>query len=450
MCRPYCRRETESRVSDRHGGDGVPPGNITIGPNGSPILTSPGTTAAANDHDKIRAALLPLGIPSTAIAFSRPDSSGNSPDPSASTMQVEVPVAQLPKIATAVVAAIGEAGVKLTAQGLRFAVLDCTAALSTARNDAVADAHKRAQGLATAAGVTLGALTSVTEQPLQASPLSYLSSNGQSPCGRSSVAPDTTSGNVPMAALDAKPEVELTESISVSYALGATGDRTIAAVGDGEVSGPADAADIVVLPSSNTGFSSPLPTLSPSSSAKIDRTRVLHALMPLGLATKDVEVENPNNLSVFSGASSSSYVRVHVTVARLAAIGTKIVSAVRTVVGADAASGVIFSASNCSDLLARARAAAAADAGKRLDKLAVAAHVKAGGIVGVAEVGTNVYFPSIDPCHPDLDSVVGNGLLSALASGSSGGAIPTLSGLDATPKVTEQVSLSINRALSSS
>jgi len=419
-------------------------GGISIGPNGAPILPNPNpSTTAAHDHDKVRAALRPLGIASPAIEFSGPDPSGNSGDPNAGTTQIEVPVAKLPKIATAVVAALEKAGVTVGGKGLRFAVLDCAAALSTARDKAIADAHQRAQALATAAGVKLGELTSMTEQPVQSSPLAYLAGNGQSPCGRASVADTSDIANLSLAALGAKPEVELTESISVSYALAATADRTIAAIGNGEVSGPADAADIVILPSPNIDLSGPAPA------TKIDSARVLRLLAPLGVAKKDVEVENPNTLSVLQEVSSSSYVRVHVTVERLHAVGAKIVNAVQSVAGAGSSSGVIFSASNCSTLLARARAAAAVDAGKRLDKLALAAHVKTGDIVGVAEVGANVYFPDVDPCHPDLDSLSGNGVLSALASGSSGGGIPTLTGLDANPQVTEQASLSVNRALTS-
>jgi uncharacterized protein YggE len=384
------------------------------------------TTAAANDHAQIRAALRPLGIASTAIDFSRPDPSGNSGPPNSATVQVEVPAAKLPKIATAVVAANKRAGVTVASEGMRFAVLDCTAAISTARDKAIADAHKRAEGLATAAGVTLGEVTSVTEDPAQSSPVAYFSNGVGAPCGRSSVTQNTGISSAPVAALGAKPEVELNESIAVSYALPATDERTIATVGVGEASGPADAADILILPSSNIDFS------SPSSHQQIDRARVLRALAPLGVAKKSVEVENPTNPSLLSAVTSTPYVRVHVTVARLHAIGTKIVAVVQSFVGSDGSSGVVFSASNCTTLLARARAAAAADAGKRLDKLALAAKVKAGPIVGVAEVASSVYFPSVDPCNPDLDSLSGTGLISQLASGSGGDGIPTLFGLDAT------------------
>jgi uncharacterized protein len=407
----------------------------------------PATTAATagNDHASIRAALRPLGIATAAIQFSRPDASGNSGDLQDETVQVEVPVAELPKIATAVVAAITKVGVSVATQGLRFAVADCVAALSTARDQAFADARKHAQALATAAGVTLGDVTSVSEQPVQASPLSYLTA-GQTPCGRGSVTEVSGIEGLSLSALSAKPEVELTESVSASYALDATDARTIAAVGEGEVSGPADAADIVIAPSTDIEF----PTSA--ASTKIDGARVLKALAPLGIAKKDVEVENPTTVSAFPPDEAASYVSVHVTAARVKTIGAKIVRAVQTVVGAGGTTGVIFSASNCEALLAQARAKAAADGGKRIDKLAAAAKVKAGPIVGVSEAATNILFsglfPSVDPCDTDLDSVEGLGLLSALQSGSGPG-VPTLAALDAEPAVTERVSLGINRALTS-
>src|SRR5205823_10240811 len=110
-----------------------------------------------------------------------------------------------------------------------------------------------------------------SEQPAQASPLSYLTSSGQAPCGRAAIAETSGLDGLTLAAFGAKPEVELTETISASYALVASDDRTIAAVGQGEVSGPADAGDIVISPSDQTDF-------PPTTPAKIDSGRVLRAL----------------------------------------------------------------------------------------------------------------------------------------------------------------------------
>lgn len=57
--------------------------------------------------------------------------------------------------------------------GVSFSLADPTAATDQARQMAVADAHKRAQTLATAAGVTLGAAISITEQSATQPPVYY-------------------------------------------------------------------------------------------------------------------------------------------------------------------------------------------------------------------------------------------------------------------------------------
>ncbi len=57
--------------------------------------------------------------------------------------------------------------------GISFSLADPTAATDQARQMAVADAHKRAQSLATAAGVTLGAPISVTEESATQPPVYY-------------------------------------------------------------------------------------------------------------------------------------------------------------------------------------------------------------------------------------------------------------------------------------
>lgn len=57
--------------------------------------------------------------------------------------------------------------------GISFSLADPTAATDQARQMAVADAHKRAQALASAAGVTLGAPISVTEESATQPPVYY-------------------------------------------------------------------------------------------------------------------------------------------------------------------------------------------------------------------------------------------------------------------------------------
>jgi uncharacterized protein YggE len=421
---------------------------ISIGPNGQPIFSSPTTAAAADNHAAVRNALRPLGIASSAIQFAVSDPSGVLPDSGNGTVQVEVPVAKLPAIATSVVTALRQAGISGSA-GLRFGVLDCTAAVTTARTKALIDAHTRALGLATAAGVTLGALNSVAESPTPSSPLAYLTNGGQASCGRSAfqnISGLATSYPNALAALTAKPQVELDESISAAYALATTATRSMASVGQGEASGPADAADIFVVQEQQSIVDPTAPSPTPTPTNVIDETKVLRALALLGVAKKDVEVENPTSVNAIT-SPSPSYVRVHVTMAQLKSIGTKIVATVQSVASASAASGVLFSASNCNAISARARAAAARGADQRLDKLAAAANVHLGGIVGVTETDASPYLPAVDPCKPDVSSATSS-LLSGLLSGSISGS-PSLSTLDATPVVTVQISLSISRAMTS-
>ena len=423
------------------GGVSSSTGPVTFGPNGQPIFPTPTTAVAANDHGAVRNALRTLGIASDAIEFSVADPSGVLPNSGNGTVQVEVPVGKLPAIATSVVTALTQVGVS-GSTGLRFGVLDCTAALSTARSKALADARTRAQGLATAAGVTLGALTAVSESSAQSSSLAYLSNGGQSQCGRSAfqnISGLSDSFQTPLAALTAKPQVELSESISVAYAL-ATAPRTMAAVGEGEATGPADAGDIFVVPQEGPSIDPTTPT------SVIDEARVVGALAPLGITNQQVEVENPASVSQIVNPGSA-YVRVHVTVAQLKSIGSKIVASVESVIGTSAASGVLFSASNCTALATRARVAAARDAGLRLDKLAATAKVHLGAIVGVSDAELSVYLPAIDPCKPDLSSS-NFSVVSQLLSG-GGSTSPSLSPIDATPSVTEHVSLSISRAMTS-
>ena len=57
--------------------------------------------------------------------------------------------------------------------GVSFSLADPTAATNQARQMAVTDAHNRAQALATAAGVTLGAPISITEQAATQPPVFY-------------------------------------------------------------------------------------------------------------------------------------------------------------------------------------------------------------------------------------------------------------------------------------
>jgi hypothetical protein len=106
--------------------------------------------------------------------------------------------------------------------------------------------------------------------------------------------------------------------------------------------------------------------------------------------------------------------------------------------------GVLFHSANCGDLQKQARAKAATDARRRIDKLASAAHVHAGPVTGLTESSAVPYFPVVDPCDFDVDQLDNVGVL----NGSSYPGVPKLADLDAAPVVTIRVSLQMSRGLS--
>jgi uncharacterized protein YggE len=400
-----------------------------------PVPTENPTVTNA-DHQAIRAALARFGLDGDAVEFSATSNGGDG----TSVVQVEVPVDKLPKIAHDVVAAIGRAGTKISGQGLRFAVRDCASALTSARTTAVANARANAKSLADAGGVSLGALASVSEVAASSSVLSYFS-GGDNACGRGDV-PDTNGTTVRLASLDAPARVDLSESVAASYTLAAGRGPTIAANGDGRSSGPADAAEIIVTPGS------PISVDGTSTSNGIDGAAVVRAVQPFGVDKKDVEVESPPSLSFDGGFPQTSYVRVHVTIPQFTKSGRRIADAVQSIIGnvgdGGATVGVLFTASNCHDLLNRARAAAAKDARVRIDKLAAAAHVRAGDVSGLTDATGLPYLPSLNRCDLDINDLSNVG---ALNGGSAYAGLPQVADLDAAPVVTLQVSLHMSRLI---
>jgi uncharacterized protein YggE len=429
----------EVGVSGSGSTDSVPPiSSIISGSNSGPIPIPTESPAATNaDHKAIRAALAPLDLADDAVEFSATSNGGDG----TSVVQVEVPVDKLPKIAHDVVAAIGRAGVKVSGQGLRFAVRDCAAALTSARTNAVADARANAKSLADAGGVSLGTLASVSEVAQSSSALSYFT-GGNNPCGRGDI-PEANATNVALSSLDAPARVDLTESVAASYALSAGTGRTVAATGQGESSGPADAAEIVVTPGSSVSLN------GSTASNDIDVAAVVRAVRRFGVDKKDVEVENPPSLSFDGGFPQTSYVRVHVSIPQLTKSGHQIADAIQSTIGSSgvggATVGVLFTASKCRDLLNHARAAAAKDARVRIDKLAAAEHVHAGDVTALSDATGIPYLPSLNPCELDVDDLSNVGLLIGGSSPYAG--LPQLADLDAAPVVTERVSLHMSRLI---
>jgi uncharacterized protein YggE len=422
----------------------VAPG-ITNGTGGFSITDSTGEVTL-QQRAQIRARMHAVGVASSSVHFdSQPLSLGSL---TAATVRVEVPVSRLPDLASKVANAITDVIGTQTTSGLRFAVADCSAALSTARPAAMADARRHATALARAAHVTLGELRAVDEGSGNSIDPAYLSAVGAGePCGRSSADASTGLGRygdgIGLLPLDAKPEVELTFSVAATYALDTPAGRTMTAVGTGEIEGSADRADILVSSSIDGSFSNDEGLVGgPRKLTAEERDRIVAGVRGFGVPASDIEVET-------QGGDVLSYVRVHLDVTRFRASATKIVDAVKRVTGAQVQAGVFFTASNCDALVARAREKAAADADKRIARLARAAELRVGEIVNLDEPSSGLQIgPQLDSCPPDFSSLDSGGALLSVVSGGYGGLGGlSLQPLDADAKVTERVSVSETRAI---
>jgi hypothetical protein len=122
---------------------------------------------------------------------------------------------------------------------------------------------------------------------------------------------------------------------------------------------------------------------------------------------------------------------------------------VKKVTGAQVQAGVFFTASNCEELVTRAREKATADADRRIARLARAAKLRIGKIVGLDEPSSGLTFgPQLESCPPDFEALEGPGALFSLVSGSYGGPGGlVLQPLDAEAKVMESVSVSETRSI---
>ncbi len=392
---------------------------------------------------EVQARMHALGLPSSAVHFDSAPVSLGSALPT--TVRVEVPVSRLPALASKVAHAISDVITVQTTSGLRFAVADCSAALSTARPAALADARRQAEALARAAHVTLGELRSVSEGSGSSLDVAYLSAlGGAEPCGRSSVSASSLLSGYgdrnALLPLDAKPEVELNFSVAATYALGTAAGRTMTATGVGEIEGKADRADILVASSIDGAFVDGGGPVGPPKFTATERDRIVSGVRAFGVPARDIEVET-------QGGETFSYVRVHLDINRFRASGTKIVEAVKNVIGGQSQAGVFFTASNCDALVTRAREHAAADADNRIARLARAAKLRVGEIVGLDEVSTGLTIgPQIDSCPPDFSALDSSGALLGLVSDGSLGGL-SLQPLDADATVTERVSVSETRAV---
>jgi uncharacterized protein YggE len=418
----------------------VPADNAVVVVAANPEIADSSTPSISDaKHGAIRDAVHRFGIDDAAVSFVEASILGSS----SQAAEIRVDVHKLPKVAHDVADAVRRV-VPGAVTSLVFSVNDCAAATGRARPDAIRAATLRARALADAADVRLGSIVDVTEgdaSPGLTGPISlFAPALSAAPCGRPvpalSAIPQPTS-------LDAAPEVELHEQVTVTFALDDHASRTISAKGSAEAEAAADTAFVFVSPSGDVSFSSgsssssggvTVPTAPPPLSDL--RGAIVRALAVLHIPASHVEVEQVT----FGG--NGGYVRVEMPAGQVRAMGDSVVSAVKNALRseqfADLQSGVLFSSSACEALFGKALTAAVRDADRRVTALAGATKVKVGPIVRV----TDVPAVTTDPCN--IDEAFSPTSLLLGAYGQSG---PQLQPFDAPLRATVRTSAEVSRAI---
>jgi uncharacterized protein YggE len=385
-----------------------------------------GSSLSDADRTAIREAVAQLGIAEDALRF---DESG-ALEGAGSSVHVEVDVAKLPAVAEDVADAVTDI-FDNAQKGIVFSVDDCPAAVGDARTEAIDKARSQAEALADAADVELGEIVDVTEAPESAVDAAFAGfyPPTEQPCGTDVLRSVGDSYFESLLPLDAKPEVQLVESVALTFAIGGDPERVISSSGTAEAEQAADEAYIVVAPG---GIEDVFPGAA-SQSLDENRDEIVRALAEFDVPAEEVEIKKAA-LPV-----PSSYVSIEIPSSRISEIGKDIVGAVEEAIDSDdSLSGVIFSSSNCAELLARARTAAIADADRRLEALGEAADAQLGAIVAVADTSAT----GADPCEADDPFASVDSLF-----GSFGGSGPELQPLDAEPRARIRVSVSLSRAI---
>ncbi|MGH2560796.1 MAG: SIMPL domain-containing protein [Thermomicrobiales bacterium] len=196
-----------------------PPDAVFAGP---PPLTS-------EQLDPIVDALVAAGATEAAITVTVPVLSSilfgpGGPDTGEIRVTVDQPEAeQLNDLVTVSTTAARDAGLAILHVGARYEAADCTALIQQARDAAVAAARERAEGLATAVGVTLGELVQASETP-------YFGPSGGGGCVAEGAPGEFFGpygpGTDPPFDPTAEAEAEAYVQVSLTYAFGAATDAT--------------------------------------------------------------------------------------------------------------------------------------------------------------------------------------------------------------------------------
>lgn len=353
----------------------------------------PGALLSQSELDALRAALTAAGFAGQDVDI---QNSGNF-GPYV-VVRVEIPTASRVEAAGRVFAAIESSVGKPEQTGVSFGLADCSVALGSLRREAFERAEARARSTADSLGLTLGAVTAVSETQ----PPAIYGPPEPDPCQPSSSAyiygPKTFG---PFDPPGSTAEVAVTIQMTVTWALNSAGASTAPAgmtvSGLGRVRAKADEAYVVILLEPNYGPSGPVAISSR------DRDAILDGLKDLGYDEDDI------SMSV-SNYGNANVVSVEVTdLSNLVRAGRDIRNAVEDVVGRVQQSGALFTHSRCDVAVAEATGEAIADAEDRVAALARSAGRTAGDLVAVTEVAAfNPYGPPApDPCGSDVAQAVG-------------------------------------------
>ena len=420
----------------------VPADNAVVVVASNPEFSDSSTPPISDaKHDAIRAAVHRLGIDESAVSFAATSILGSS----SQVAEIPVDVHKLPRIAHDVADAVGRV-VPGSVPSLDFSVKDCSAALGGARAEAIRAATLRARTLADGANVRLGSIVGVAEGDASRGALGGLGLlapvlNGVQ-CGEGAV-PLLTSPIPQATSLDAKPEVELHEQLTVTFGLDNRASRTVSASGTAEAEAAADTAFVFISPGDGTSISSSsssdsggvqVPTTPPP--LPDQRDAIVKALAPLHIPASHVEFEQT------ALGSNGGYIRVEMPAAQVRTSGPRVLSAVKNALRSEQSSvlqsGVAFSSSNCRALVGTALKAAVQDAERRVAALGRATNVNLGPNVGV----TDTPAVATDPCNIDDAFSPSSLLLGAYGQGGS-----QLQSFDAAPRAKVSVSVGVSRAI---
>jgi uncharacterized protein len=313
-------------------------------------------------------------------------------------VQAKVPLNDVAASSRRVFDAIESSAGRPEQTGVQFGLEDCATGLDSLRRAAFKAAEAKAKSAANAGGLTLGQIIATSD----AAPLNvYAPGLTSDPCDPLADLQFKGIGN--FKAVDSKPEMEVSVSISVTYALAgdvrAADASGLTASGSGRVTAEANEAYVVVLVQPNYGPTGPRPI------SERDKAEVVAKLKELGVAEADIKFHSSN----FGGPLVVSIEMADL--ARVSRDGDDIGDVIEDVMGAGQGKGVVFTHSRCRDVEDEARKEALADARAKAERLAAVTGVKLGKPRSVSDAGAqaNPYGgAAIDPCSEDLSTLAFN------------------------------------------